>query len=776
MEGGIPMAHRSLVLLALITIVAVPARGVAPDSPLYDQALRGGERIDTLAPISTLAPVSPGTRADTVWFGGDDGNGIAFEGGIWDWDTIVSDPFQGWTSIDVTDNPGVYFQWANADSFIVHGDPCIPCFPDSSALLWCGIHEDEANERDFIGGMGYQNKMCQRAFSPQFSIAPAADSIDISFDYFNDTEPDYDYTYIYVLCYDETHELIEEYEVEYLHGIIGSPDDPVTYAAGLSPGTLDPATSTVKLELRLESDGGYSDEDGQWNTECGPFGADNVGITVGASGEFYDFNDGPQGWTFEKCEGIGTFMAVVPEGLWSEWTGHAGVTCECDLNGNAVSFVDLEGSPFWPPGHVIGQHERAISAVVPRSGYQSPAYNHTLCEWDHYAYLRRSAGTFYRPGYMIYPYTTETYPEPHWSPRMGQRTWYYTGDTPDCYLTGASFSSPHDGTPMPAEWDSMRAVYEIATSCDMFGIPPPLCQYEGETWGSPVIDNFRVGLTRSVDAPHIVLETGHHFMDGFGQRFPLFLEPSDVGNSNIVYDLSRDNEGQNDWLSDTAMVVGPQVEEEDERWLVELCFQLTRIGPRQEMIPGYHEWKARFTGDPEECFVCARMDSFENNQGSWPHKYHTYFHEDDPGFDPNYPDLKPEQEILRDSLFTPGTQVEYYSSTTTEAPGTTAAPLRRSTVSSVPGSSRSCRACGPAAETTISRIRASSTSTPTTAAPSTTSLPCWRSWVSSSTSMTSCARPLPGTRTGSAAMVALATTPVVGATTAAPPRSFWAIA
>jgi hypothetical protein len=224
---------------------------------------------------------------------------------------------------------------------------------------------------------------------------------------------------------------------------------------------------------------------------------------------------------------------------------------------------------------------------------------------------------------MIYPYTTETYPEPHWSPRMGQRTWYYTGDTPDCYLTGASFSSPHDGTPMPAEWDSMRAVYEIATSCDMFGIPPPLCQYEGETWGSPVIDNFRVGLTRSVDAPHIVLETGHHFMDGFGQRFPLFLEPSDVGNSNIVYDLSRDNEGQNDWLSDTAMVVGPQVEEEDERWLVELCFQLTRIGPRQEMIPGYHEWKARFTGDPEECFVCARMDSFENNQGSWPHKYHT---------------------------------------------------------------------------------------------------------------------------------------------------------
>jgi hypothetical protein len=78
------------------------------------------------------------------------------------------------------------------------------------------------------------------------------------------------------------------------------------------------------------------------------------------------------------------------------------------------------------------------------------------------------------------------------------------------------------------------------------------------------------------------------------------------------------------------------------------------------MIPGYHEWKARFIGDPEECFVCARLDSFENPQGVWPHKYHTYFNEEDYGFDPAYADLTPEQEILRDSLFTPGTRIEYY--------------------------------------------------------------------------------------------------------------------
>ena len=54
---------------------------------------------------------------DTVFFGGDDGNGVAFEGGVWDFDTIVSDPLQGFTSRDKTANPGDYFARVTANDF-----------------------------------------------------------------------------------------------------------------------------------------------------------------------------------------------------------------------------------------------------------------------------------------------------------------------------------------------------------------------------------------------------------------------------------------------------------------------------------------------------------------------------------------------------------------------------------------------------------------------------------------------------------------------------------
>ena len=641
------------VTLLFLIVLAASALAADPAPRLFDLA----------PPAGPPPPRPPGfeiERSDTIWFGGDDGNGVAFEGGLWDWDTIVSDPFQGWSSMDMTLNPAVYFYWVVEDSFLAHEDPCIPLLPGGTGMIWCGIHEDEAQERDFVSGMGYQNQMCQQAFSPELPIVPQLEAVQVQFAYFNDTEPEFDYTYVYLLGYDAEGDLIDEYEIDALDGIIGSPADPAAFSAAVPPGTLDPAVATVQLEFRMDADGGWSDEDGLYDSACGPFGADDVAIMVGWSAANYDFDDGPQGWTFDRCEGVGTFMAVLPEAQWLEWVEHAGVECECHISGNAIAFVDLEDSPFWPPGHVIGQDERAFSGVVPRGGCQPPEYNGVLARWIMYCYLRRPAGTFYRPGYVYYPYTTEQNPEPRWSPRLGQDRWHYTGDMPDCYLTWADFSLIDEGTPIPADWDSMRAVYEVTCSCDAFGIPPPLCAYEGETWGSPVIDDFRVGLTHLPDAPAISLETGHMFMDGFGQRFPLYLEPSDVGNSNIGYDLSRNDPDPNDWLGDTAAVAGPNVDADDERFCVELCLRITRIGPRQHMIPGYAEWRARFGGDPQGDWVCARMDSLETAQGAWPHKYTTHFHEDDPGFDPRYEDLRREQEILPDSLFTPGTRIEYY--------------------------------------------------------------------------------------------------------------------
>ncbi|MBD3235270.1 MAG: T9SS type A sorting domain-containing protein [Candidatus Eisenbacteria bacterium] len=642
-ECSVPQLLQRAVPLLLWLLVA-SAAGATPAPRLYDLA-------PSLDPA--LRPEFGGGRGDTIWFGGDDGNGLAYEGGVWDWDTIVSDPYQGWTSIDRTLNPAVYFYPVVEDSFLVHEDPCIPLLPGETGMIWCGIHEDEALERDFVAGMGYQNDMCQWALSPTHPIVPALEPVQIGFAYFNDTEERFDYTHVELLGYDGESALIETREMAALDGIIGSPDMPAVFDATLPAGSFDPAVETIRLRLRMQADGGWSDEDGDYDSECGPFGADDVELMIGWSVASYDFDDGAQGWSFDRCPGVGAFMEVVPEPVWLEWVEHAGVACECQLDGNALCFSDLEGSPHWPPGHPIGQKERAFSGIVASEGYPHAEYNAAIARWTMYAYLRRSAGTFYRPGYVYYPYTTEENPTPRWSPRQAQAEWYYTGDVPDCYTTGAEFPA------LPADWDSLRAVYEVACSCDQFGIPEELCPEEGETWGAPVLDDFRIGRLYREDAPQITPETGHLFMDGFGQQHPFYLEPGDAGNANICYDLSRNDHQQNDWLGDTAQVSGPQVEEEEERWCAELCLRVVRTGPRQQMVPGYAEWRARFETDPELDWACARMDSVETPQGALANKYLTYFHEDDPGFDPRYPDCRSQQEILPDALFVPGTRIEY---------------------------------------------------------------------------------------------------------------------
>ncbi|MCK4305943.1 MAG: hypothetical protein KAY24_17020 [Candidatus Eisenbacteria sp.] len=652
---------RTRLLLSVLVCLPLTTASKPPDGLLYEQLVPGSRQDD-------LKPTFQRESRDTIWFGGDDGQGIAFEGGIWDWDAIVTDPFQGWISIDMTSNPSVYFSRVTESDFLEHGDPCVPIFPGTTGEIWCGIHEDEADERGFVSGMGYQNNMCQRAFSPEFAIDPSADDIDLAFLFFNDTEPGFDYSYIYILCYDASEELTDEYLLESFDGVIGSPENPASYGESgpeVPAGTLEGATVKIQLELRMVADGGWSDEDGLYPTDCGPFAADDLSIAVGTGSAFYDFEDGPQGWTFDKCEGVDSYMGIVPEEIWSLWVEEAQLPY-CTLSGNALECVDEENSPYWPPGHPVGQREMMVSGPVAHAGYDPQIWNTTILRWDEFSWLRYGAATFHRIGYLYYPYTTPGHPDPHWGGRMGNTVWMWTGDPPRCGLRGANLSTldGNPGDPLPADWDSVKAVYEIVCGCEAFGIPPAACTDEGDTGGTPVIDNFRVGLTETPDAPPIVLDCGHMFHDGFGQNFPGYLEPGDAGNANIAFDLSMSNPYANDWLADTALVAGPIVSSEETRWLVELHFKVTRKGARQDWIQGYNQWKARLTGNPEEDFVCALLDSAEiymaGHWQGWPHKFVTYFHEDDPGFNAAYSDQSEEQEVLPDGVFVPGTRIEYY--------------------------------------------------------------------------------------------------------------------
>jgi hypothetical protein len=439
-------------------------------------------------PDGMRSPATAGARNDTAWFGGLGDGGLAMEGGLWDFDTdLHGDPSQGWTSRDLTTDVGVRFGRVTAADFAAP-DPYVPMLApvppatENIGQLWVGIHQDEADLRDFVAGMGYSNYQCQRAISASFAYA--GEAIDIQFNYFLQSEPDCDGTYIYVLCYDDG-SLVFTDLVEYMDGISPGGDSlgtynwesPQLFEESVPCGGLPAETDEIRLEIRFRSDGGWSDEDGLWITPAGPLGVDNISIAIGGSivGD-YDFEVDEEGWAFEVCPGIGSYMGIVPEETYSDWIAMSGLPCGCAIQGNAVELVDEVNSPYSPPGHPHLHFEMAISNVVHRDSmlYPLPQYNTTLLAFDNFVHLAYGACTFYRYGYMVYPYTSAVNPNPHWSPRLGPNEWQHTGDDPFCggMLINLTTLGGESGDPCPAGWDSLRICYEIGCDWEYFGVPP----------------------------------------------------------------------------------------------------------------------------------------------------------------------------------------------------------------------------------------------------------------------------------------------------------------
>ncbi len=653
---------RGFALLATLLVVTSGAMAMDTGRELYSQETFGQSEFQSPESFTF-------SRQDTIWWGDDDGTGYAIEGGTWDFegDGGTGD-FQGWTSIDLTQNLDTYFYRVSDADFV--DDPVNPMMTGAGDwMLWCGIHEDDAAALDYIAGMGYGDSFCQSAFSPMYAVTDQINcTMTVGFNYFNDTEVDWDYTFLYVVCYDGAMEPIEggEIEIDRLTGDLGSPDTPLVYA-GAAVGGYPSGTAYSQFEIRFVADGAWSDEDGLYDCIYGPFAGDAITVAQshGDGGGPYLFETDAEGWTFNMCEGVGTFMGLVDEETYTQWLDFVELTCTCTLSGWALEFVDEVGSLYTIPGHFAGQHEQANSGIVAREGYLPPDYNTTIVFWDNYVYLTHPYGCFYRQGYQYYPFTTEANPTPHWSRRRGQNTHYYTGDDPGCGLNGTNLTTldGQAGNPMPNTWTEMQFTYDVYCSCEAFGIPSTICVEEGNTAGSPVIDNVRVGLTGAPDAPAVAnLFAGGWLHDGYGQTSHTYVDPADVGNSNATTDLSSTgdpNDTDNDWHRDSTGVAGPTVNSEEERWLVELCFQVYP-GPRQQLIPEYLAWKARLGGDPEADFVCALMDSVETPQGIWRNKFLIYFHEDDPAFDQASGDLSTMNEILPDSIWTPGTGIQYY--------------------------------------------------------------------------------------------------------------------
>ena len=489
---------KTIMLLGVLCLITAD---ILPAHPL--EQVRLIEQMGAGQARNGPGPVGQDLRqiADTTWFGGlNEAEGIAYNSAddgydtaVWTWDAGTADPLEGWMNDDWAFAGGVYFGRVAADSFTVHGDPYVPMFPGETGQLWLGAHEDEANELGWVAGMGYGNDWCQDAISPPDPMAPAWGTL-IDFKYFQDSEDQYDYTSVQILCYQGS-TLVQRYEVARLTGKIGSYQSPATFSASVPYSVFSPAPDMVRLCFHFVSDAAWSDQDGGYDSEYGAFAADDVSFIVGSMSDWYDFDDDT--WFFTTCSGAHGHINVCTETQWSTWIlGPPAVSGPCYLSGNALyCATGVSGSPF--PGHPDGSFECISSAIVDRGPFTSDlGWVHVIARWDPFYYLPASAATFIRPAFRYYPYTTLENPTPRWSPPLGEAAWHFGDADPECVHNEiTSLSHPDGGTPLPDDWECMRLTFELLTDCGSFAIPPDQCDEVGRTNGSPVYDNVRVGIT-----------------------------------------------------------------------------------------------------------------------------------------------------------------------------------------------------------------------------------------------------------------------------------------
>ncbi len=611
---------------------------------------------------------APGSfaRSDTISFGnyqiiGDEY--YAVQGGVWNFEDGADGPgqggpsLQGWYGVDLTTNPGAWWRHITAD--IWSADPWNPSYVpliNGPGSVWIGLFASEARDLCWPStGAGYGNNWCQRLTSPVFTYEGSGD-VNLSMEYWNDTEPDYDYSMV-VLQVGQDRTVLN---APGFTGQIGfDPQDEfpggahaATYDRVITQAEFGGSGSPIEFEIIFEfvSDGGWSDQDGHFVTGYGPWAVDDL-ILSGSihDAPFFDWDDGLQGWTPSACPGVGSFLGV---GALSDYVILD--PCVCGLDGHLMHLHNQSHEHFY------GQRERAWSPIVDRTGIPNYTdYNRIFADWDMYADLPMENGVFYRSLWSYYPWTCESTGQVGWSPHIATHPWWYP-EYPIC------FHSRSIGTDwgLPPDAEMVRFGKEIFASCDAFGIPN--CSYV--TNATPLFDNFRVRMTSVVNAPGIALMTGCRLHDAFGATGPI-LNINDAANVKVTRNLRSHNPALPPLLGDSLAISGPAVVFGQGRWESRLWFRLARTGPGQAGNALYNTWRNHpgvnkgFAIESGE-FSYGLMDSAYSYEGApMRHQFASYFNENDSGFmwgggDPD--DTSNENAILPNLAFTPGTKIEYF--------------------------------------------------------------------------------------------------------------------
>jgi len=475
---------RSWLPMFIILAVLVSAMDAVAQRERPAQDPREALGLDRAGSASSI-PSGDVKDSNIHWFGFyDPGTGTAVPDETWTFDHGAADPFEGWVSEDMTGNDFTAWKRITEASWAGH-DNAIPApLLQGTASYWVGFFEDRADSLCWRNGLGYGiNWRQQRLISPSFTY-DGSDSVRISFLYFSDCEPDYDGTTVLV----SFPALDTTVTLDFFEGPHGSPSAPTPFSETVDVETLSGGQPTpFALVFEFNSDAGWCDEDGQFNSTYGAFGVDSITIAnnVVEGDQFFDFETGDEGFTTSFFPGLGDFSAINPVGPY-------GLTePDCNLDGNVVSFHDES----W--GHPDDSTINIVSPSVPLSDIGSGPFT-IFVELDVYEDLRIHAQCdFWRYGWTYYPYDCPPGGS-MWSPPQMTTQYEYTGSTeePGCFqLRRFGRHVEEQVTYIPADAESCRVVLQFLNACDFYN--GTFCSCAIPSNFSPLFDNIRIGVVEA---------------------------------------------------------------------------------------------------------------------------------------------------------------------------------------------------------------------------------------------------------------------------------------
>ena len=642
----------ALLLLSVTAISTFAKDSTPPRTTQYETYSSSMERVLEETPLPSRAAESRAV-GDTTYFGYVDASGFAIPGETWTWDHgHPTDPLEGWTVRDVTEQTDTYFRHIDAASWNApeSGNLVPPPILVGNGSAWGGAFESEADTLCWAGGLGYGNNWTQRLASPVLDYTGSG-GVNLQFTYFNDTEPEFDYTRVLLRLLPSGVET--SLNGEGFNGPIGLATDhptspPVGETVSFSMTELDlGGTPQFQVVFEFDSDGGWSDQDAEFTTEYGPFAVDAVQLSGAFTGSPMNsgFESSLDGWMPEAGSGNGAYALVGDVSLYDIQDA-----CVCGLSGNVLAMHDSSG------GHPDGQRQYLVSNTVDLTSVPDPGSGEriVLAYWDQYSELPIANGVFYRPGWEYYPYTCPNTGIVGWSPRSGLPTFSFVGEDPLC--TQLRNNATQYGIPQTAE--QIRFIFELYSSCSAFDINP--CS--GETNETPILDNVRIAVTYQPIAPDMAWDNGFYLWDGFSQGN--VNDPFDPGNADCVRNT---NFGSTPpiVLEDAPSLNGPVGTSNP--WDARFHFRVKREGPgaSHANFAPWAEWKSR-TGvgiGPSSNFAYGFMDTFEvaGNPINTLDIYDAYYREDDPNNPSPGTELVDANEILVDNV-PPGTMIEYFAS------------------------------------------------------------------------------------------------------------------